>query len=1015
MTKKATAFNPIMHGLLAVTIASLNSPCMAQSWNQLAPTGGPPSAREARSDSVFDPATNQLINFGGRSGSTNLNDVWSLTLGASPQWTLVNTIGGPPAPRVRHTAVYDAVNSRMIIFAGGLGSSSPCANDVWVLSNANGVNGTPTWTQLSPTGGPPAPRLVHTAVYDPTTNSMIIFGGNDCFSGFYSDVWVLSNANGLGGTPGWTQLSPGGTSPGPRGYDSAVYDPGSNRMIFFGAGPAGSSDNITWVLANANGFGGTPTWSQLAPSGTPPSIRDSHTAVYDAASNHMTVFGGNGYVNNILTEFNDVWVLSNANGLGGTPAWTELAPTGTPPPSRVLAAAVNDPATNRMIIFGGSSFLSNVQYNDTWVLSNANNLPPPTCVTPPSGMISWWPGDGNANDVVGSNSGTIVGGVSFAAGEVGQAFSFNGTIQYVDVGLLNLPSTFTVDAWINPNSFPNYPDIINKDDGGSSRSYFFQIEAAGTLAASVRNTFGGFTQYRTSLPVITAGQWQHVALTYDGGAGIGQKMKLYVNGISYPTSVIGPVCCPGAYDLGGTPESDGLSTKIGAFANGTQALNGLIDEVEVFNRVLAAPEIQAIYAAGSAGKCKPAVDTTPPNVTPNVTGTLGSNGWYTSNVNVSWKVNDPESGIASSTGCGPTTLTANTAGIMLSCSATNGVGLSTSASVTIKIDMSPPNPPAASVNPAPNGAGWNNSATTVSFLAMGDNGPSGVALCTSPINFASETAGTTVGGFCSDFAGNTSATAFVTVRIDETAPVVSNVLATPDPVAVNNSLTLTATVTDPGIVVSGVASASYTINGGAPVAMQAADGDFGQASENVTAVIPAFSTDGVYNLCVTGTDSGGNASIPSCIPLPVYNPTAGFVTGGGSIFSPAGNDLVNASAAGQATFGFVSKYLKGATTPSGNLEFHFQAGNLHFQSTSMDWLVVTGEPRAQFHGRGTFDGTNVCQFAVDAWDNSFPSTNGPVDAFGIKIYSCNSGGDSNGNRYSTGATPLSGGSIIIHK
>ncbi len=202
---KSTCNQRGCHGMrqviLALTVLGTLGQAAAQSWIQLAPTGGPPSPREVRSDSVFDPATNQLINFGGRSGSTNLNDVWSLTLGTSPQWTPVTTIGGPPAPRVRHTVVYDAVNSRMIIFGGGLGSSSPCANDVWVLSNANGVNGTPTWTQLSPTGGRPAPRLVHTAVYDPTSNSMIIFGGNDCFSGFYSDVLGFVECQRFGRNP----------------------------------------------------------------------------------------------------------------------------------------------------------------------------------------------------------------------------------------------------------------------------------------------------------------------------------------------------------------------------------------------------------------------------------------------------------------------------------------------------------------------------------------------------------------------------------------------------------------------------------------------------------------------------------------------------------------------------------------------------------------------------------------------------------------------------------------------
>jgi hypothetical protein len=85
-----------------------------------------------------------------------------------------------------------------------------------------------------------------------------------------------------------------------------------------------------------------------------------------------------------------------------------------------------------------------------------------------------------------------------------------------------------------------------------------------------------------------------------------------------------------------------------------------------------------------------AVDTTPPVVVPTIAGTLGSNGWYTSNVTVTWTVSDPESGVTSSSGCSPTTLTTDTSGTTLTCSATNGVGLSASASATVKIDKTPP-------------------------------------------------------------------------------------------------------------------------------------------------------------------------------------------------------------------------------------------------------------------------------------------------------------------------------------
>jgi len=83
-------------------------------------------------------------------------------------------------------------------------------------------------------------------------------------------------------------------------------------------------------------------------------------------------------------------------------------------------------------------------------------------------------------------------------------------------------------------------------------------------------------------------------------------------------------------------------------------------------------------------------DTTPLVIVPQISGTLGNNGWYRSNVTVSWSVTDPESGIASSSGCATTTLTVDTSGVTLTCSATNGAGMPNSASVTIKIDKTPP-------------------------------------------------------------------------------------------------------------------------------------------------------------------------------------------------------------------------------------------------------------------------------------------------------------------------------------
>lgn len=244
------------------------------------------------------------------------------------------------------------------------------------------------------------------------------------------------------------------------------------------------------------------------------------------------------------------------------------------------------------------------------------------------------------------------------------------------------------------------------------------------------------------------------------------------------------------------------------------------------------------------------------------------------------------------------------------------------------------------------------------------------------------------------------------VSLDILGPVMSNVSITPDPLAVNTGSSLTAAVSDSTTGGGNIASAYYSINGGPALQMLLTPGM--AVTAQASASLAPFSQSNVYNVCVRGTDLAGNTGAEACIPLPVYDPTGGFVTGGGQVGSPAGADLLNPSAVGPATFGFVSKYLPGRNIPSGNLEFHFKNGNLDFKSTSMDWLVVTGEPRAKFHGTGTINGANVCDFEVDAWAGSFT---GNVDAFGLKITSCSDGGD----RYILPATALTHGSIIIHK
>ena len=319
-----------------------------------------------------------MIVFGGNLETSpttpDSNDVWVLanatSSAAKSSWVHLQPTGTPPAGRVFPNAVYDPTSNRMSIFGGGEGNTSPCENDVRVLTNANGNGGTPAWTSLNPSGTAPAARGQAAAIYDPTSNRMTIFGGQNCFSTLFNDTWVLTNANGLGGTPAWTQLATVGTPPSPREISSVGYDPATNRMIVFSGGSSAPAADV-WVLTNANGLGGNPTWIQLSPAGTAPVPRVTHSTVYDPTTNTLIVFGGETGTTPFLQ---DTWVLSNANGVGSTPTWTQINPSGSFPTARGGHTAVYNPTTNGMTIFGGSANLNTgpAVLSDVFVLTNAN-------------------------------------------------------------------------------------------------------------------------------------------------------------------------------------------------------------------------------------------------------------------------------------------------------------------------------------------------------------------------------------------------------------------------------------------------------------------------------------------------------------------------------------------------------------------------------------------------------------------------------------------------------------------
>ena len=240
---------------------------------------------------------------------------------------------------------------------------------------------------------------------------------------------------------------------------------------------------------------------------------------------------------------------------------------------------------------------------------------------------------------------------------------------------------------------------------------------------------------------------------------------------------------------------------------------------------------------------------------------------------------------------------------------------------------------------------------------------------------------------------------------DEEGPVTLNVAANPNPVPVGDTINLTATIDDTNTGGSNIASAEYSLDGGGDwLFMDAADTLFDSPVEAVTATIGPFDESQVVEILVRGTDTAGNVGEPGYVLLAVYDPTAGFVTGGGWIDSPEGAYAANPSLTGKATFGFVSKYKKGAIVPTGNTEFQFKAGDLNFHSDSYDWLVIAGD-KAMYKGIGTINGTGDYGFMLSATDDD-------PDLFRIKIQDK----DNDIVIYDNNEeTELGGGQIIVHK
>jgi hypothetical protein len=233
---------------------------------------------------------------------------------------------------------YDAATSQLVLFGGSADYSTPNSNDTWILS-FHGPS-TYSWSQVDDTVIPgcnsdctssPPGRNVADMAYDPATEQLVVFGGeqtSDEANGL-NDTWTWNGSK-------WRQVD-----------DDNGYDSGCGESM--------------------------PT---LDPCPTSPPGRVGSVMAYDPALGQLVVFGG--MIDYNSTEYNDTWAWNGTTwthlDYGSNPSCTSVCAAS--PPTRDTFAMADDAATNQLVMFGGySDFGGSFYYNDTWIASAVPAVP----------------------------------------------------------------------------------------------------------------------------------------------------------------------------------------------------------------------------------------------------------------------------------------------------------------------------------------------------------------------------------------------------------------------------------------------------------------------------------------------------------------------------------------------------------------------------------------------------------------------------------------------------------------
>lgn len=295
-------------------------------WLRLNSSMGPSPRADAAT--TYDARDGYSLLFGGREGSwLELNDSWVYAAGL---WNKVPTASSPSA-RYGASMVYDSRDGNVLLFGGVTGAG--ISSETWRYSGG-------TWSQLTQAPSPPG-RAFASMCYDAADAAVVLFGGYDnSIGGDKSDTWEYVGGN-------WTQVG-GGLTPNPRSDAGMAFDPTTGSVVLFGGESLDAAGffrvyNDTWSFAHG-------TWTNLTGGlGASPSARSDPAISYAVNSNGLLLFGGETQSPYQPAKWsNDTWLFSAGSWTLLAPV---SSPPGSWLPSGVFWMVADSRAT-AVVLFG---------------------------------------------------------------------------------------------------------------------------------------------------------------------------------------------------------------------------------------------------------------------------------------------------------------------------------------------------------------------------------------------------------------------------------------------------------------------------------------------------------------------------------------------------------------------------------------------------------------------------------------------------------------------------------------